>query len=193
LLDCTIRLQTVGIRVNFFERVATTKSSDRLCVTPQDVEAACRQQKKGKSAGPDGLHMEAFVLGCNRLFVHLSVVLNLFLAHGHIPSEFMQTVIVPLVKSKTGNMNDVNNYRAIALSNAVSKILECILLILRLILMLTFTSSDLRLVTALVSAQICSRILSGITRTMAVMFLCVFWISKKHSIKSIIGICSINS
>jgi len=117
-----------GFKGKFFERVATTKSSDRLCVTPQDVEAACRQQKKGKSAGLDGLHMEAFVLGCNRLFVHLSVVFNLFLAHCHIPSEFMQTVIVPLVKSKTGHMNDVNNYRAIALSNAVSKIFECILL-----------------------------------------------------------------
>jgi len=32
--------------------------------------------------------------------------------------------IIPLVKSKTGDLTDVNNYRAIALSNAISKFLE---------------------------------------------------------------------
>ena len=68
------------------------------------------------------------MLGSSRLFVHLSVVFNMFLSHCHLPDEFMQTVIVPLVKSKTGNMNDADNYRAIALSNAVSKILESIFL-----------------------------------------------------------------
>ena len=41
--------------------------------------------------------------------------------------KLMPRIIVPLVKSKTGNMNDANNYRAIALSNAVSKILESFL------------------------------------------------------------------
>ena len=34
---------------------------------------------------------------------------------------------MPLVKCKTGDLTDVNNYRAIALSNAISKILEHIL------------------------------------------------------------------
>ena len=63
------------------------------------------------------------MIGCNRLFVHLSVVFNLFLSHCYLPNEFMQSIIVPLVKSKTGNMNDANN-----LSNAVSKILESIFL-----------------------------------------------------------------
>jgi len=40
----------------------------------------------------------------------------------------MQSVIIPLVKCKTCNMNDPNNYRAMALSNTVSKILEYIFL-----------------------------------------------------------------
>ena len=31
---------------------------------------------------------------------------------------------IPLVKYKSGNLSDVNNYRAIALPNSVSKILE---------------------------------------------------------------------
>jgi len=40
----------------------------------------------------------------------------------------MESVIGPLVKAKTGNVNDVNKYRVIALSNTVSKILESIFL-----------------------------------------------------------------
>ena len=40
----------------------------------------------------------------------------------------MTTIIIPLVKNKTGNLNDRNNYRPIALVSACSKILELVLL-----------------------------------------------------------------
>ena len=46
---------------------------------------------------------------------------------GYIPSNFHSAVIVPLVKCKTGDITDVNNYRAIAISNAITKILEDLL------------------------------------------------------------------
>ena len=39
----------------------------------------------------------------------------------------MQCLIVPLVKCKTGNPSDVNNYRAIAISTAISKVFESVL------------------------------------------------------------------
>ena len=37
-------------------------------------------------------------------------------------------MLVPLVKNKNGNLCDVNNYRAIALSNSITKILESVIL-----------------------------------------------------------------
>jgi len=37
------------------------------------------------------------------------------------------TTLVPLLKNRSGDIADVNNYRAIALSNAVSKIIESII------------------------------------------------------------------
>ena len=40
----------------------------------------------------------------------------------------MQSVIVPLVKAKGGDLTYVNNYRAFALSNLISKILEGVFL-----------------------------------------------------------------
>jgi len=35
--------------------------------------------------------------------------------------------MIPLVKCKSGDLTDTNNYRAIALSNAITKILESVL------------------------------------------------------------------
>ena len=40
----------------------------------------------------------------------------------------MNTVIVPVIKNKSGDVSDTNNYRPIALSSIVSKVFEIILL-----------------------------------------------------------------
>jgi len=45
-----------------------------------------------------------------------------------MPSAFMDTEFVPLLKNKTGDIADVNNYRAIAISNAESQLLENVIL-----------------------------------------------------------------
>ena len=92
-----------------------------------DITSALNRQKLGKSAGPDGLHMEAFLSGGSRLHVMLCVLFNLFIKFGYVPPDFHSAVIVPLVKCKTGDITDVNNYRAIAISNAITKILEDLL------------------------------------------------------------------
>jgi hypothetical protein len=62
--------------------------------------------------------------GNTRLLVHLNILFNMFIAHCHTPTLFMQSVIVPLIKCKGGDLTDINNYRAIA----ISKIFETILL-----------------------------------------------------------------
>jgi len=97
------------------------------CFSLSDITSALNRQKLGKSAGPDGLHMEAFLSGGSRLHVLLCVLFNLFIKFGYVPPEFHSAVIVPLVKCKTGDITDVNNYRAIAISNAITKILEDLL------------------------------------------------------------------
>ncbi len=80
------------------------------------AETAINKLKSGKSCGNDGL------------VVLLSLFYTCMHTHGYIPDNFMKTVIIPLVKNKSGDMCDVNNYRPIALVTVVSKILEIILL-----------------------------------------------------------------
>ena len=58
--------------------------------------------------------------GGSRLHVLLCVLFNLFIKFGYVPPAFHSAVIVPLVTCKTGDITDVNNYRAIAISNAIT-------------------------------------------------------------------------
>ena len=79
----------------------------------------CQQAKKlGKLLALkfDGIAVEAIVNGGYKLTIHLSLLFNLFIQFRYLPNSFMQSVIVPLVKSKSGDLADVNNYRAIAIS-----------------------------------------------------------------------------
>ena len=48
--------------------------------------------------------------------------------YGYLLAKFMKTAIVPIIKCKTGNTADKDNYRPIALVTACSKIYELCLL-----------------------------------------------------------------
>ena len=84
--------------------------------------------KGGKASGVDGLAAEHFLYADRHIYVYLSLLFNSFMYHGYLPAEFMKTAIVPIIKCKTGNSSDKNNYRPIALVTACSKIFELCLL-----------------------------------------------------------------
>jgi len=112
----------------FYMRLEHMQSiSDNVIISVQDVKEACCKQKRNKSPGLDGIHMEAVIHGSNRLYVHLSLLFNMFIKFSFLPSSFMASVIVPLIKDKCGDETDVNNYRAIAISCAFSKIFESLI------------------------------------------------------------------
>ena len=112
----------------FEQKLAQLAVNDSVpVVTIHDVCNALLNQKRDKAAGPDGIQMEALLYSGPRLRLYLSILFNLFLLYGYVPDRFVAATIVPLVKCKTGDLTDVNNYRAIALSNSITKILESIL------------------------------------------------------------------
>ena len=71
--------------------------------------------------------MEAFLFGGNQLFVHICMLFNLFIKFKYIPNAFMQSVIIPLIKCKSGDLTDVNNYRASAIYTFMSKLFETVI------------------------------------------------------------------
>lgn len=115
--------------LQFNERISANVVYEpyKTYVSVYDIISACKRQKLGKAVGPDNMAMEALINGTNRLYVHLAVLFNLFINYGHLPSGLMQSVIIPLVKNKSADLSDLNNYRAIAISPAVSKLFEAAL------------------------------------------------------------------
>jgi len=44
------------------------------------------------------VRIDAFIVGCTKLYVHLSILFNLFLSHCYLPPTFTESVIVPFIK-----------------------------------------------------------------------------------------------
>jgi len=93
----------------FYEKVRMTSlaAEDLPSLSLHDIVDAISRQKRDKAAGPDGVHMEDFIFSGPRLKFYLSVLFNLFLAHGYVPENFCQSTIIPLVKCKSGDLSDL--------------------------------------------------------------------------------------
>ena len=62
------------------------------------------------------------------LFVHLAMLLTSSLCHGYAPDDMLLSCIIPIPKGKSCNISDSANYRGIALSSIVGKILDKIII-----------------------------------------------------------------
>jgi len=71
---------------------------------------------------------EAYIYGPPRLFAHLGILFTWFIRHTHLPVKLLQSILIPLVKNNGGDLSDVDNYRAIMVCNAITKVFEFVLL-----------------------------------------------------------------
>ena len=93
-----------------------------------EVLKACNNLKVGKSSGNDNIEAEHLKFGGSALVIHLSVVFTCLLRHPFIPDQFKKSYLVPIIKDTMGNAADPDNFREIAISSTVSKVLKLILL-----------------------------------------------------------------
>ena len=98
-------------------------------LTSLEVQNAIMDLKRNKAFGLDTLSAEHFHYASNRLPVLLSLCLNAMVLHGHVPKSFSDTVLVPIIKDKKGDITDINNYRPIAITSVASKIFEKVILL----------------------------------------------------------------
>ena len=97
-------------------------------VSVQEVIDSLPKLASGRSSGHDGLNAEHFKHAGHMCHTHLSLCFTMMLRHSYLPSDFSKVVLVPLVKDKTRNISDKDNYRPIALASVSSKLLELIIL-----------------------------------------------------------------
>jgi len=83
----------------FYDRMKLVERQSIIVFTMSDIFSAVNEQRKGKSAGSDGLAVEAFIYGGPRLSVHWSIVYNLFLKHCYVPDSFVQSTLLCLLRN----------------------------------------------------------------------------------------------
>ena len=97
-------------------------------VSVSEVLDLLRGQPNDKATGMDGLSGESLKFADPLLAVLLSICFTCMFKHCYLPSSMLDSVIVPLVKNRNGNLSDKNNYRPIALSSTISKVFENVIL-----------------------------------------------------------------
>ena len=99
-----------------------------LKVNTSDVIDAIKKLENNKSCGADNIYAEHFKYASDRIIPILTMCFTGFFVHGFLPKMMLNVVLVPIIKNKAGNVNSIDNYRPVALSSIVSKILEIIIL-----------------------------------------------------------------
>ena len=66
--------------------------------------------------------------GPELLFKHLEVMIQAFLMHGHVSAIFLLATMVPIVKDKLGDTCSSVNYRSIAISSVILKLLDWLII-----------------------------------------------------------------
>ena len=83
-----------------------------------------RGLKIKKAVGNDGIPSEVYKFASERLLTIMSIFLSRCMLSGKLPSTLMHLVIIPLLKCKSKDPADVNNYLLTAIATALSKVLE---------------------------------------------------------------------
>ncbi len=79
--------------------------------------------------GKEALMSDNIIHGTHSLYVLLTIVFNAMLIHGVSPDSMILGTMVPIPKNKKKSLCNSDNYRAIALSSIIGKILDWVILI----------------------------------------------------------------
>ena len=97
-------------------------------ITVATVTEAVRALKLGKHDGNNVSHSDHFIHGTSKLNAFLSLLMSSMLCHGHAPDHLLVTTIIPIVKDKRKSNHDSNNYRGIALSSILGKLIDIVII-----------------------------------------------------------------
>ena len=117
------------VKMDVLESFHTICSHVGMHVTMNEVNEVVKSLPSRKSSGLDGLNGESLKHADPLLCLLLSICYTCMFKHCYMPQSMINSVIVPLVKNKSGDLTDKNNYRPIALSSIASKISEHIIIL----------------------------------------------------------------
>ena len=99
-------------------------------VTAEIVKEAAGCLKDNKTDPICSFSSDCLKKGPDSLFKYLSLAIKSYLIHGHVTVFLLLATLVPIVKDKLGNINASKNYRSIAISSLILKLIDWIILLL---------------------------------------------------------------
>ena len=119
--------------INFQQNwVSRSVKSVHTIVTMSEVNEVVKSLPSRKSSGIDHLNGESLKHADPLLCLLLSICYTCMFKHCYMPQSIINSVIVPLVKNKSGDLTDKNNYRPIeseSESSIASKVFEHIIIL----------------------------------------------------------------
>jgi hypothetical protein len=115
-------LNDVSCNVDVYCKTGKCKNHHVMHVN--DVQYAVNKLKPGKSDANVDLSSDNFIYACDDLFVHISLLLNMIYSRFGAPGEMIMSILVPIPKNRKKSLNSSNNYRSIAISSIMGKILD---------------------------------------------------------------------
>ena len=106
--------------------VPPATNNDSHPILREEVEAAVKTLKKGKSAGVDNIQAEIVLAGGEAMISVLLIICNKIWQTGEWPTQWTQSLVITLPKK--GNLQLCQNYRTISLISHPSKVVLKIIL-----------------------------------------------------------------
>ena len=94
----------------------------------EEVEAALKRLKPGKSAGHDMIDPEHIKYGGEILKIWIQQVCNAIVELEHVPESLKLGIVTPIYKGGGRDPLDTSSYRGITLTSVIAKILESLVL-----------------------------------------------------------------
>ena len=101
---------------------------EKHLINVNDVMYMVKSLKPGKHDGNKGHFSNHLISGTNRLYCYISLLFDSMISHGFVPKDFLLSTLIPIPKNRRKSLNCSDNYRAIALSSVMGKLLDKILL-----------------------------------------------------------------
>ena len=115
------------------DKLIVTKCQAGSCgfnhdVSVDNVKTSVKLLKKHKHDGDLGHYSDHLIFGTDTLNVYLSLLITSMISHGYAYQQLLLSTIIPIVKNKRKSVNNSNNYRGIALSGVIGKLIDVIII-----------------------------------------------------------------
>ena len=114
--------------VRFDSQIKNENSMDIAQVDIIEVTNAISALNANKSDGSLGLYSNHLLIASSHLHRYIALLFTFMLRHGHNPDCIMEAIISSIPKNANGQISDSENYRGIALSSAIGKVLDIIIM-----------------------------------------------------------------